>query len=431
VTVAEAIRPLAGEASDYDLVVERAAGARFALLGEASHGTHEFYKERAEITRRLITEQGFGFVAVEGDWPDGYRVNRYVRGESDDGGPEEALGDFRRFPSWMWRNTDVVDFVAWLREWNDALPLGEPRVGFYGLDLYSLYTSMEEVIRYLEEIDPEAAQRARERYSCFDHFGRDPQTYAYQAVTGGTEPCEPQVVRQLVELLSRRLEISEDETILDGDRQFYAEQNARLVVNAERYYRAAFWGGPESWNLRDRHMVETLEALVEHLEQTRQTVKGAVWAHNSHVGDARATEMGRRGELNVGQLVRGRYGDEALIGGFTTFAGTVTAASDWGAVAERKNVRPARSDSWEWLFHDTRVPRFLIETDALEGQRLERAIGVIYRPETERLSHYFQALIAKQFDLVIHFDETRAVEPLEPTSEWIEGELPETYPWAI
>ena len=262
-TVAEAIRPLAGEASDYDLVVERAAGARFALLGEASHGTHEFYKERAEITRRLITEQGFGFVAVEGDWPDAYRVNRYVRGESDDGGPEEALGDFRRFPSWMWRNTDVVDFVAWLREWNDALPLGEPRVGFYGLDLYSLYTSMEEVIRYLDEIDPEAAQRARERYSCFDHFGRDPQTYAYQAVTGGTEPCEPQVVRQLIELLSRRLEISEDETILDGDRQFYAEQNARLVVNAERYYRAAFWGGPESWNLRDRHMVETLEALVD------------------------------------------------------------------------------------------------------------------------------------------------------------------------
>jgi erythromycin esterase-like protein len=370
VTVAEAIRPLAGEASDYDLVVERAAGARFALLGEASHGTHEFYKERAEITRRLITEQGFGFVAVEGDWPDAYRVNRYVRGESDDGGPEEALGDFRRFPSWMWRNTDVVDFVAWLREWNDALPLGEPRVGFYGLDLYSLYTSMEEVIRYLDEIDPEAAQRARERYSCFDHFGRDPQTYAYQAVTGGTEPCEPQVVRQLVELLSRRLEISENETILDGDRQFYAEQNARLVVNAERYYRAAFWGGPESWNLRDRHMVETLEALVEHLEQTRRTVKGAVWAHNSHVGDARATEMGRRGELNVGQLVRGRYGDEALIGGFTTFAGTVTAASDWGAVAERKNARPARSDSWEWLFHDTRVPRFLIETCALEGQRL-------------------------------------------------------------
>jgi erythromycin esterase-like protein len=429
--VAEAVRPLTGVASDYDVLVDRAAATRFALLGEASHGTHEFYRERAEITKRLITEHGYGFVAAEADWPDAYRVNRYVREESDDGSPEAALSDFRRFPSWMWRNTDVAEFIGWLRAWNDALPLGEPRVGFYGLDLYSLYASMEEVVHYLEQIDPEAAKRARERYSCFDHFNRDPQTYAYETTAGKTEPCEPQVVRQLVELLNRRVESGDQDRLLDSDTQFYVEQNARLVVNAERYYRAAFWGGPQSWNLRDSHMFETLEELTEHLEVTRGPTKGVVWAHNSHVGDARATEMGTRGELNIGQLARERYGEEALVAGFTTYSGTVTAASDWGAVTERKRVRPALEGSWEHLFHETGIPQFLIQTDALEGQRLERAIGVIYRPETERLSHYFNALITEQLDVVMHFDETRAVEPLEPSSEWVEGELPETYPFAV
>jgi erythromycin esterase-like protein len=425
VTVAEAIRPLTGDRTDYDRIVDRAAGARFVLLGEASHGTHEFYRERAEITKRLITEDGYTAVTAEADWPDAYRVNRFVRGESDDGSPEEALRDFRRFPAWMWRNTDVADFVGWLRDWNDALPADQPKVGFYGLDLYSLYTSLDTVVSYLDEIDPDAAARARERYSCFDHFGRDPQVYAYEVAFGGAEPCEPQVLEQLLELMSRPVEH------VDVDRHFYAEQNARLVVNAEEYYRAAFRGGAESWNLRDRHMAETLDALTVHLERTQGETKAVVWAHNSHVGDARATQMGARGELNIGQLVRERYGQEALIAGFTTYSGTVTAASDWGGLAERKRVRPALPESWESRFHSAGIPRFLIDPPAPPGRRLERAIGVIYRPETERLSHYFEAQLAEQFDLVMHFDQTQAVEPLELTSEWEQGELPETYPFGV
>jgi erythromycin esterase-like protein len=430
-TIAEEIRALTGSPGDYDPLLERAAEARLVLLGEASHGTHEFYRERAELTKRLIAERGFTAVAVEGDWPDAYRVNLYVRGESDDESAEEALADFRRFPAWMWRNTDVVEFVEWLRRWNDALPKDAPKVGFYGLDLYSLHTSMEAVVAYLDEVDPEAARRARERYSCFDHFGPDPQRYAYEAGIGGAEPCEQQVVEQLLELHDKAAERAGRGRVAE-DAAFYAEQNARLVVNAEEYYRAAFRGGIVSWNLRDRHMAETLDALVEHLERTRGgPVKAVVWAHNSHVGDARATQLGQAGEFNIGQVVRERHGRDVLLVGFTTYAGTVTAASDWGSPAERKRVRRALTGSWEELFHQTGVPRFLLDTHGLDGRRLERAIGVIYRPETERLSHYFDARLASQFDMVIHIDETHAVEPLERTSEWETGELPETYPWAV
>jgi erythromycin esterase-like protein len=431
-TVAERIEPLSGTAGDYDTLVDRAQGLRFMLIGEASHGTHEFYRERAEITKRLITEQGFTAVAAEADWPDAYRVNRFVRGAGDDETPEDGLADFRRFPAWMWRNTDVVEFIGWLREWNDALPADEPKVGFYGLDLYSLYTSMEAVIRFLDEIDPDAAARARSRYSCFDHFGRDPQVYAYETAMGGAEPCEQQVVQQLLELQRRKAELARrNGDGLDPDRLFYVEQNARLVANAEEYYRAVFRGGTDSWNLRDRHMAETLEELAVHLERTQGPSRVAVWAHNSHLGDARATELGQRGEWNLGQLVRQRHPGEASLVGFTTYSGTVTAASDWGEVAERKRVRRALDGSWESLFHGTGVPRFVLDPEQLESVRLERAIGVIYRPETERLSHYFHARLAQQFDAVIHIDETSAVEPLERTSEWEAGELPETYPWAV
>ncbi|HET6173929.1 MAG TPA: erythromycin esterase family protein [Gaiellales bacterium] len=427
----DAIRELTGAASDYDSLVERAAATRLALIGEASHGTHEFYRERAELTKRLIAEAGYTAVAVEADWPDAYRVNCFVRGASDDPGPVEALSDFRRFPAWMWRNRDVADFIDWLREWNDALPKGAPKVGFYGLDLYSLHTSMEAVVEFLEQVDAEAAQRARERYACFDHFSRDPQIYGYEAGTGTAEPCERQAVEQLVELHRRRAALTGRDERVSEDRYFYAEQNARLVVNAEQYYRAAFRAGIESWNLRDLHMAETLQALVEHLESTRCPTRAVVWEHNSHIGDARATELGQAGELNVGQLARERHGEQALLVGFTTFTGTVTAASDWGGAAERKNVRPALAGSWEQLFHERGVPRFLLEPAALAGRRLERAIGVIYRPETERNSHYFHARISQQFDAVIHIDETRAVEPLERTSEWEAGELPETFPWGV
>jgi erythromycin esterase-like protein/predicted phosphoribosyltransferase len=427
----EAVRELTGTERDYDPLLERATATRFVLIGEATHGTHEFYRERAEITKRLITERGFTAVAVEADWPDAYRVNRFVRGESDDPSAEEALSDFRRFPMWMWRNTVVAEFVGWLREWNDALPDGAPKVGFYGLDLYSLHASMEAVVAHLEEVDPEAAQRARHRYACFDQFGRDPQIYAYEAGIAGAEPCEQQVVQQLVELRNRSVAAAGRDGHVDADGDFYAVQNARLVVNAERYYRAMFRGGVQSWNLRDQHMVETLEELMAHLERTSGPAKVAVWEHNSHLGDNRATEVGQAGQLNVGQLMRERHGGDTLLVGFTTYTGTVTAASDWDGPAERKHVRRALPGSWEQLFHEQGQPAFLLDTADIRGRRLERAIGVVYRPETERISHYFNARLADQFDAVIHLDETHALEPLERTSQWERGELPETYPWGV
>jgi erythromycin esterase-like protein len=425
---AEAAWRLTGAATDYDALLERARGARFVLLGEASHGTHDFYAERAEITKRLIEEHGCTAVAAEADWPDAYRVNRFVRGSSDDDSAEEAMSDFRRFPSWMWRNTVVVEFVRWLREWNDALAAGAPKVGFYGLDLYSLHTSMEAVVAYLDDADPGAAQRARERYACFDHFGHDPNLYAY-STAAGRESCEDDVVAQLLDLQRAAANAASGNGKVD-DAHFYAEQNARLVVDAERYYRAVYRGGAESWNLRDRHMADTLDELTAYLEQT-SPARVAVWAHNSHVGDARATQMSAHRQLNLGQLARERHGVEAFIVGFTTYSGTVTAAAGWGLPAQRRQVRPALPGSWERLFHQQGEPRFLVVPVGFEGRRLERAIGVVYRPETERQSHYFEVRLRDQFDAVIHVDETTAVEPLEPTSEWEKGELPETYPWAV
>jgi erythromycin esterase-like protein/predicted phosphoribosyltransferase len=436
--LSETAYPLAGSARDYDPLVGRIGEARFALLGEASHGTHEFYCERAEITKRLITEKNFVAVAVEADWPDAYRLNRYVRGASDDIDAVEALADFRRFPTWMWRNKAVVEFIEWLRAYNDALPQGAEKVGFYGLDLYSLHASMKAVLRYLEKVDPEAAKKARERYSCFDHFGEDTQAYGLMTRLNLSKSCEEEVVNQLIELQRRAGQFARSGGQFADDELFYAEQNARLVKNAEAYYRSVFLEDVSSWNLRDRHMAETLDALVTHLGRKGRRAKLAVWEHNSHLGDARATEMGQRGELNVGQLTREKYGHEAVLVGFTTHHGTVTAASDWGKPAERKRVRPALAGSYEALFHTTGRDRFLLipnDSDAMAQQlsapRLERAIGVIYRPETERQSHYFRARLTDQFDAVLHFDETRAVKPLETTAEWEAGELPETFPFAV
>jgi erythromycin esterase-like protein/predicted phosphoribosyltransferase len=426
------IREITGEAGDLDPLIARARGKTFVLIGEPSHGTHESYRQRAEITKRLIAEGEITAVAVEADWPDAYRVNRYVRAASEDSSADEALADFERFPSWMWRNTDVAEFVAWLREFNDARPAGTPKVGFYGLDLYSLHKSMDAVVRYLEQVDPEAAERARRRYACFDQFGRDPQVYAYEAGIAGAEPCEEQALQQLLELRAAAAERSSSNGHIDVDGHFFAEQNARLVVNAEEYYRAMFRGGVQSWNLRDEHMAETLETLVSHLGAATGPTRVAVWEHNSHLGDNRATELGQTGQLNVGQLIRERHGSDAvLLVGFTTYTGTVTAASDWGGPAERKHVRRALPGSWEELFHEQPTPAFLLDAGEVRGRRLERAIGVIYRPETERISHYFHARLGEQFDAVIHIDETHAVEPLERTSQWETGELPETYPWGV
>jgi erythromycin esterase-like protein len=437
-TVRETAHRLIGAAYDYDPLMDRIGDARFVLIGEASHGTHEFYHERAQITQRLITEKGFTAVAVEADWPDAYRVNRYVRAASDDEFAIEALADFQRFPTWMWRNTVVVEFLEWLRAHNESLPPQDSRAGFYGLDLYSLRASMAAVLQYLEKVDPEAAKRARVRYACFDQFGDDTQNYGFAAGLGLAKSCEEDVIAQLLELQQRATQsVRRDGRVAEED-LFYAEQNARLVKNAEQYYRSMFLEEVSSWNLRDRHMVETLDALAAYFDEQSVRAKVVVWAHNSHLGDARATQMGERGELNIGQLVRQRYGPDAVLVGCTTHHGTVTAASDWGAPAERKRVRPGLSDSYEELFHETELAQFLLTwrvgdaaVEGLRDPKLERAIGVIYRPDTERMSHYFWARLRDQFDAVLHFDETRAVEPLERTAEWEAGEVPETFPFAV
>ena len=433
-----AAQSIEGGAHDYDALVNLIANARFCLLGEATHGTHEFYRERAEITKRLIKERGFTAIAVEADWPDAFRVNRYVRGLSDDDNASEALGGFKRFPTWMWRNTVVVDFVEWLRDYNLSLPSNAPKVGFYGLDLYSLYTSIEAVLNYLNKVDPEAAKRARYRYSCFEHFGEDTQAYGYAATFATTETCEREVISQLVELRRRAADYASRDGRVAQDEFFFAEQNARLIKNAEAYYRTMFRGRVESWNLRDRHMAETLDALVTYMSGQGQQPKVAVWEHNSHLGDARATYMADYGELNVGQLVREKYAEQAILIGFTTYTGTVTAASDWDGPAERKRVRPALKESYEALFHEIdRAMFFLTLRDnkqlstALQGPRLERAIGVIYLPQSERQSHYFDARLSRQFDAVIHFDETHALEPLERYPVWESGEPPETFPTGV
>lgn len=436
--IARAAQPLAAGAGRFDALLERIGDVRFVLLGEASHGTHEFYEARAEITRRLIAEKGFDAVAVEADWPDALRVSRYARGASEDVDGNAALGGFERFPRWMWRNREVLAFVEWLRREN-ARRFDEERVGFYGLDLYSLRSSMASVVAYLDRVDPASARRARARYACFDHVSEDPQRYGFATTYGGAEPCEGEVVRQLAELTRDTARFLHGDGRAAEDELFYAQQNARVAVNAEAYYRSMFRGRHESWNLRDAHMAQTLQALATHLSERRgRPARIVVWAHNSHLGDARATEMGEMGELNLGQLAREQFGaGSTCLVGFTTHAGTVTAASEWDAPAELKRVRESHAGSFERLFHDTGLQTFLLFPDRVPAlrpeRRLERAIGVIYLPATERVSHYFQARLARQFDAVIHLDTTRALEPLDPSHLWTHGPATEmeTYPTGI
>jgi erythromycin esterase-like protein len=428
--------PLPGEPRDYDSLLDLIGTAHLALLGEASHGTKEFYRERIRITQRLITEKSFTAVAVEADWPDAWRVNRYVRGLSDDADATAALSGFRRFPAWMWRNTEVRDFVEWLREYNASRDR-QKQVGFYGIDLYSLFSSMQAVLEYLDRTDPEAARRARARYACFDHAREDSQAYGYGASFGLSPTCEDEVVQQLQEMnrLAARMPLTRG---LERDEMFYAQQNARLVHNAEEYYRAMFHGRVSSWNLRDSHMVETLQALDRHLGVGGTPPHIAVWAHNSHLGDAGATEMGGLGEWNVGQLTRDRYGGDAVLVGFSTHRGWVTAASEWDEPPQRKRVRDGLPGSWEDVFNQTGTERFLLTLrdnaplrSLVAERRLQRAIGVIYRPETERQSHYFHTRLADQFDAMIHIDETNALEPLDIGPVWASAEAPETYPSGV
>ena len=412
--------------AELDALLERIGDAKIVLLGEATHGTSEFYRMRERISQELITRKGFRFVAIEGDWPDVARLDHYVRHFEY---PPSEWTAFARFPMWMWRNNEVRSFVDWLHAHN-AEHAPQERVAIYGLDLYSLYTSIGVVLKYLDEVDPDSARIARQRYGCLTPWQADPATYGHAALTGTYRTCEKEVVRMLEDILHKQSDYSAH----DGERFMDAVQNARLVTDAERYYRIMYYGSRASWNLRDTHMFETLKTLLEfHGPES----KAIVWAHNSHVGDAAATEMSARGEYNIGHLCRQEFGDGVYSIGFGTHSGTVAAASDWDGPMEVKEVLPSLEQSYERLCHETGRPRFLLPLrgrstaevrDRLATPRLERAIGVIYRPETELASHYFQAVLPAQFDEYIWFDESRAVTPF--ATKELEG-LPDTYPFGL
>ncbi len=417
------------DTADLDPLLDRIGDARLVLIGEASHGTAEFYRMRARITRELIERKGFDFVAAEADWPDAAEIDAYARHHPGD---RPGHKPFQRFPRWMWANTDVMEFVHWLRDFNGGRD-AEDRAGFHGLDLYSMHTSIQAVLDYLDDVDPDAAAVARDRYGCLLPWQNDPVLYGRAVLTGSFDECEDEVVRMLNDLMDKRMEYIRR----DGRRFVDAIQNARLVANAEKYYRIMYRGSVSSWNLRDQHMFDTLTML---LREYGPESKGVVWAHNSHLGDASATAMGERGEHNVGQLCREAFGPDAYLIGFGTHTGTVVAASNWGEPMEVKEVNPSHPRSYEYLAHRSGDDRFLLHLrepeDAslrarLEDERLERAIGVIYRPDTELQSHYFAATLPRQFDEWIWFDESRAVTPIGEEHRAELEALPETFPFGV
>ena len=433
--VGEAVRRLPPtDDPDFAVAFDRFADKRVVLLGEASHGTSEFYRARAAITRRLVERHGFDTVAVEADWPDALAIDRYVRHLPALSPPEgeEPRAAFRRFPTWMWRNTDVAEFVQWLRVRNAEVPAGQ-RAGFYGLDLYSLSDSIEAVLAYLDNVDPPAGRVARERYGCLTPWQHDSAVYGRAVLSQRYRQCEKEIVATLTDLLAKRLAYAAQGDEGGDERLFAAEQNARLVAAAERYYRIMYYGGAASWNLRDRHMFDTLARLLEHRGPRSKAV---VWAHNSHIGDASFTDMGRvRDELNIGQLCRERFAGEAAMIGLGTHAGTVAAASDWGQPMQVMEVRPSRADSIERVFHDGEVGRGVLMLEGedevrhrLREERLERFIGVIYRPESELQSHYAAAGLNGQFEAYLWFDRTSAVTPLPVTPR---PDQPDTWPFGV
>jgi erythromycin esterase-like protein len=414
-------QPLSTLDTQNDALMNLVGDARIVMIGEASHGTHEFYDMRARITQQLIEQKGFNAVAIEGNWTDAYPVNQFVHGAGA-ADAEASLSGFEEFPLWMWRNEVVRDFITWLRQHNTTSS-GES-VGFYGLDLYGVYESIDAVIEYLESVDPEAAAEARAVYACFQGYGDNPQMYGMTVASLPQQSCEDEAQEQLEELEARA------EAAPDEQAHFVAEQNARVIANGEEYYRAMFQGGVSTWNLRDQHMADTLDALITHLETQGKEAKIVVWAHNSHVGDARATSMGQGGEVNIGQLMRERYGDDVRLIGFSTYTGTVSAADNWGEPHEVKQVRPGLPESYELLFHQVGEPEFLLPLrdnpsvhTLLNKPRLQRAIGVIYRPQTERWSHYFDVDLPRQFDAIIHIDETTALKALDNVVREVTPEL--------
>jgi len=406
-------------------LLARIGDARIVLLGESSHGTSEFYRMRDRISRELIAKKGFRFVAIEGDWPDAARIDHYVRHLEY---PPSEWTAFARFPTWMWRNHEVRAFVDWLRAHNRPQAPDE-RTAFHGLDLYSLYDSIRAVLKYLDEVDPASAKVARERYGCLTPWQSDPATYGHAALTGSYPTCESEVAGVLTELLEKRRAYA----VHDGERFLDAVQNARLIANAEEYYRIMYYGSRASWNLRDSHMFETLKALLNFYGPDNKAI---VWAHNSHVGDSAATEMASRGEFNLGHLCRKEFGTSAYIIGFGTDSGTVAAASDWDGAMEIKTVRPAQPNSYERHCHEGGIPSFCLPlrdaspglAERLSDPQLERAIGVIYRPETELASHYFQAVLPRQFDEYIWLDRTTAITPFD--TQVLEA-MPDTYPFGL
>ncbi len=419
--VSKSAIPLTGGRGDYDALMNLVGDARFVLLGEATHGTHEFYRERARITRRLVEEKGFDAVVLEADWPDAYRVNEYIRKRSKDASAEQSLSGFTRFPLWMWRNTDIRDLTAWARSYNDKRPADSGGVGVYGMDLYSLSASANAVVEYLKRVDPAAAETARKRYACFIRYRERPEQYGSDVASGVRSSCEKEAAAQLQDMQGRLTGWLKRPQPQRNDELFSAYQDARVVKNGEAYYRLAYQGGFSTWNLRDSHMAETLREIAGYEDAfSGEKSKIVVWAHNTHQGDARMTEMGERGELNVGHLMRQFHDGDSVLVGFTTYTGEVRAASEWGEEGRKMKVRPALPESYSGLFHETGVPNFLLilrgggaVSQALEQPRLERAIGVVYLPGTERQSHYFEARLSKQFDAVVHLDVTSAVEPLK------------------
>lgn len=418
------------ESADLSSLLDRIGEARLVLLGEATHGTSEFYRMRAHITKSLIQQKGFNFIAAEADWPDASLINRYICHTYEPDVEKEPA--FTRFPIWMWRNQEFLQLVEWLRSYNQPIHDPNQQIEFFGLDIYSLYRSISSVIEHLNRVDPELSHMARQYYGCLSPWQQEPSNYGAHFLSGRYKSCEEEVLKVLSAILKKQLTqgIFSHRTFLD------AAQNARLVANAERYYRTMYSSLASSWNLRDEHMFETLQTL---LTFKGKSSKAIIWAHNSHIGNALATDMSKRGEFNIGQLCREQFGEDTYLIGFGTYEGTVAAASNWDEPMEIKRVRPALKESYEGLFHSLNIPNFMLPLRAehqknareiLTTSRLERAIGVIYRPETERLSHYFYANLPRQFDDYIWIDQTTAVTPLTPASQ-ASRQVPDTYPFGF
>lgn len=429
---------------DLDPLLDHIGDARYVLLGEASHGTYEFYIWRAEITKRLITEKGFSFIAVEGDWPDCYRVNRYIKGIENSGSLSayEVLHEFSRWPTWMWANMEMVDLIEWLRLYNKGVENPNKKVGFYGLDVYSLWESLDAVMQYLQKNYPDAMKAAIEAYRCFEPYGRDIEEYA-QATAFIPESCEEGVANMLIDL-RRKAGGGEDESEFKDNRgeiRFNAEQNAVVAKNAELYYRTMMKGGAASWNVRDHHMMNTLERLMKFHDSDAKSI---VWAHNTHIGDARATDMARAKMVNLGQLAREQVGrDNVVLIGFGTYKGSVIASKEWGKPMKRMLVPSAIDGSWDSFLHNLDDPgvvrnKLLTFDDAYNLQadspflesKGQRAIGVVYNPSYEKYGNYVETILQARYDAFLFIDETHALHPVH-MKVYPDEELPETFPTGL